>query len=65
MRIIKQGRLTADEVYQGECNGCGTEVEFQRKEARYVNDQRDGDALVVVCPTCKNEIWTAVRGAKR
>jgi predicted RNA-binding Zn-ribbon protein involved in translation (DUF1610 family) len=61
VKILKQGKLAADEVYQGDCNHCGTEVEFQRKEARYVSDQRDGDALVVECPTCKHEIWTSVR----
>lgn len=62
MKILKQGKLSKDEVYQGRCNSCGTEVEFLRAEARYVNDQRDGDSLVVVCPMCKNEIWTSVRG---
>lgn len=61
VKIIRQGKLSADEVYQAECNQCGTVLEFQRKEARFESDQRDGDALVVTCPTCQHEIWTAVR----
>lgn len=65
MKVLREGRLAEDDIYQGECFHCGAVVEFQRKEARYVSDQRDGDALVVVCPTCSNEIWTAVRGMSR
>lgn len=61
MKVIKQGKLAGDEVYQAKCNQCGTIVEFERKEARYESDQRDGDSLVVSCPTCGKEIWTAVR----
>lgn len=59
MKVLKKGALPETKVYQVECNHCGTVVEFQRGEARYSVDQRDGDALVVDCPTCQRQIWTA------
>lgn len=61
MKVIRKGRLAEDEKYQAECNSCGTVIEFKRKEARFSSGQRDSDALVIGCPTCKKEIWTAVK----
>jgi RNase P subunit RPR2 len=60
MRVVVKGQRPEDRVYRGSCKHCHTTVEFIRIEARYVSDQRDGDALVVTCPTCDQEIWTAV-----
>jgi RNase P subunit RPR2 len=61
MRVIRKGALPEKRVYKGVCNHCGTIVEFAQEEARYVSDQRDGDALVVTCPTCGKEIWSSAR----
>ncbi len=61
MEIIKRGELAGDAVYTATCNQCGTHIRFQRKEANFVSDQRDGNALVIECPVCCEEIWTSVR----
>lgn len=60
MKIIKQGQLPAERVYQGTCRRCTTEVEFQRGEATYHADQRDGDFLTVRCPVCNDTITVDV-----
>jgi endogenous inhibitor of DNA gyrase (YacG/DUF329 family) len=51
VKIIKQGKLPNEEVFQGECTHCGTIVEFQRKEAA-----THADCLVVSCPLCQSNI---------
>lgn len=63
MKIIQQGELAGEQIYRCTCGGCHTLYEFQRKEARFVDDQRDGAALVTTCPMngCGRENWTAVR----
>lgn len=40
------------------CGKCKTHVELVLADLRYVNDQRDGDAVVWRCPTCQREIWS-------
>lgn len=59
MKILKEGRLPEQQVYQTTCTKCGTEYEFKRGEARFSSDQRDGDALVTKCPLpgCGKENW--------
>ena len=59
MKIIERGIKPDDMTQQARCTRCRTLVEFQRSEARFVSDQRDGDAMVVKCPVCGHEIWTA------
>ena len=39
------------------CKECKSRLRFKESEARYVADQRDGDALVIKCPVCKAENW--------
>jgi len=34
---------------------------FEASEAKYVNDQRDGDAYVVQCPECEASLWVAAK----
>lgn len=60
MKILKKGKLPEDKVYTAECLNCGTEFEFKRNEGRVVHDQRDGDAIVAVCPECDCEVWVAL-----
>ena len=45
-------------VYRRSCGNCGSLLQFKRSDARYVNDQRDGDAVVIDCPVCGTEVWT-------
>lgn len=56
MKVLKQGLKPTERWYKGTCYSCGTEVEFQRKEAELVSDQRDGDYVKVKCPTCNGSI---------
>ncbi|AXV15107.1 hypothetical protein CYG48_04960 [Neorhizobium sp. SOG26] len=56
MKIIKQGKHPGEKVYRGTCRTCSTEIEFERHEARYQVDQRDGDFLQIACPTCGEDI---------
>lgn len=59
MRIITPGTKPDQKVYRGQCQYCDCVFEFERKEARSVDDQRDGAALVIKCPTCEHELWLA------
>jgi RNase P subunit RPR2 len=52
-------------AYRRSCNNCGSLLQFKRKDARYVNDQRDGDAVVIDCPVCGAEVWTAADAHQR
>mgnify|MGYP001174058389 CR=1 FL=1 len=40
---------------------CGTRVELELSDfKKYEPDQRDGDAVVWQCPTCKYDNWLSV-----
>lgn len=58
MKVIKQGQIPGEIIHRATCNHCKTEVEFKRKEGRISYDQRDGDSIMVVCPLCRNDIYT-------
>jgi uncharacterized protein with PIN domain len=57
MRIIKQGKLPEEKEYECTCRYCKTEFAFRQGEAETVYDQRDGNSLKILCPTCKRECW--------
>ena len=59
MKIIKRGKKPEERVYRVTCEYCETVFEFVKKEAKYVSDERDGDALEVKCPVCKKKAWVA------
>lgn len=61
MEIIKKGKLPEEKTYECVCSYCKTEFRFQRKEAEFVYDQRDGNALTIKCPLCKSQVWMAVK----
>jgi hypothetical protein len=50
VKITKVGTLPCSKTYQARCRSCKTEFIFERKEAKYNNDQRDGDYLSITCP---------------
>lgn len=56
IRVTKQGSLPELDVFAGACQHCKTEVEFERRDARFSEDQRDGAFLTVDCPTCNGSI---------
>lgn len=60
MKIIRQGTNPSEKVYRGVCRTCSTEIEFERREAHYQADQRDGDYLSIGCPTCSKAIIVSV-----
>lgn len=60
VEIITPGRLKSIKVYETKCKWCGCHFRFQRQEAR-LEDDRDGTALVIPCPTCRTDIWKAVK----
>jgi endogenous inhibitor of DNA gyrase (YacG/DUF329 family) len=61
VKIIKQGKLPNEEVFQGDCTHCGTVVEFERKEAT-CSVGMGGVFLTVICPLCGRKIhdWEAI-----
>lgn len=61
MEVIHRGELPEQKRYQAECNYCRSVMRFQRSEAEYVSDQRDGDCLKVICPVCDRPVYVAVR----
>lgn len=62
MKILKQGQLPENRVYQATCNNCKTEFEYRQAEAKVVYDQRDGNYLAINCPlcgrTCTQNLWS-------
>lgn len=58
--IGRRGTPKTDRKYETRCRECETKFSFQRSEAEYVSDQRDGDALVIKCPVCGHKIWHGV-----
>lgn len=54
MRIIKSGKKRVTHVATCQCN-CS--FEFEKKEAEFISDQRDGDCYVINCPECKAPVW--------
>lgn len=56
MKILVSGKNGKPRTYTSKCP-CGCLFVFEAGEAKYVNDQRDGDAYVVECPECDKSIW--------
>lgn len=59
IKIIKKGHVNP-KPYKTTCNTCKTVFTCLKDDGRYVPDSRDGDAIVVKCPGCNEEIWIAV-----
>ena len=56
MKIISPGKNRKPKSHTVECQ-CRCKYSFTAEDARWVSDQRDGDAYVVKCPECKTEHW--------
>lgn len=64
MQIVKRGEAPEEKVIDATCVRCRTEVRFRVGEAKYVNDQRDGDFYQVKCPVCTSLITKYVHTPK-
>jgi predicted RNA-binding Zn-ribbon protein involved in translation (DUF1610 family) len=50
--IIKEGTRPSEREWKFNCANCGTIFECLQGEGLFYSDQRDGDVLTYVCPTC-------------
>jgi len=64
MQILERGTPPGDVTYVASCPSCRTKFTYKKHEGRIVADQRDGDALVLNCPTCPKEIWLTLSNLK-
>lgn len=56
MKVIKQGIKPENKVLTMECRYCKAVFEFEKREARLVYDQRDGNYLEIACPCCSEKL---------
>ena len=47
-------------VHKSTCSVCRTIVELEPRDCEYRIDDRDGDAVVWLCPTCTHENWVSL-----
>jgi len=57
MKIIKSGKTKKPHPTVVECQYCDCKFSFEKNEAVFKTDPRDGNAYVVGCPECKKSIW--------
>lgn len=60
MRVIRKGIPPEEMEHSIKCRKCTTVFAFLRREARRVEDQRDGDYLEIACPVCGEKATQAV-----
>mgnify|MGYP003600219204 FL=1 len=58
MKVVSRGTLPELQQYTATCSNCRSVLEFQKNEARVVND-RNEIVYVLTCPVCSKEIWIA------
>lgn len=58
MKVISRGIPPESQKYTTTCRDCHSVLEFQKKEARIVDD-RNETVYVLNCPVCRNDIWIA------
>lgn len=58
VKIIKYGKLPEDKEYIQTCNNCGTEFSFLKKDAKLIEDFREGSFLSINCPLCRTSCTT-------
>ena len=52
MRIIKRGEVPNSTI-KAKCKRCHTVFEFEKSEAKYTYDQREGTSIYQIqCPIC-------------
>ncbi len=63
MKIISRGKPPELLNYRTNCNKCHSVLEFQKSDARAVND-RNETVYVITCPVCSCEIWISSQALK-
>jgi DNA-directed RNA polymerase subunit RPC12/RpoP len=61
IEVIRQGKKPGDRLCRGICNNCGTEVKHLVSDGKYQSCQRDGEWVVVKCPTCGKDIYSGIQ----
>lgn len=58
VQIISRGIAERNQTREATCIRCRTKFSFEQWEAKYNNDQRDGDYLSIGCPLpgCGNTV---------
>lgn len=63
MKVVSRGIPPELQQYTTTCSNCRSVLEFQKNEARMVND-RNETVYVLNCPVCRNDIWIASQALK-
>lgn len=58
IKIIHKGVPPASIKYECTCSNCSTVLEFQKSDARVVDDRTE-TAYIVNCPVCFKDIYNA------
>ncbi|ASS55884.1 hypothetical protein [Rhizobium leguminosarum] len=58
--VVKGNKRPEDRVYRNTCNHCGSLLQFNASDGYSAGTGPDGSAIVVTCPECKTEVWTAI-----
>jgi hypothetical protein len=53
VKILREGKLPEERVWEGTCTICGTLAECRERELKVTHDQRDGTSGSAACPLCK------------
>ena len=61
MKVLKQGTLPEDKIYEVTCYNCTSLLQFKRSEGKISYSQRDGDHITVICPVCKCSVFTDLK----
>lgn len=61
IEIIKRGKPPGEIGYEVTCHNCKSELRFKGSDAKYSNDQRDGNYLSIDCPVCHRKVTSQVR----
>lgn len=56
IKVVRNGARPEHDLFEGTCHLCKAVVEFERQDARFTDDQRDGAYLTVDCPCCVGNI---------
>ncbi|KQE85291.1 hypothetical protein APB94_17510 [Acinetobacter lactucae] len=63
MKIISRGTPPELQNYRTNCNKCHSFLEFQKSDARVVDD-RNETVYVITCPVCSCDIWISSQALK-
>ncbi len=59
MKVLREGKLPGEKIFQGTCHNCRARVEFTAKEATRRSDSKAFVWFEVNCPTIGCKQWIA------